>query len=234
MKQHNKVTFATCYWKGKFRGRENVYTPDWVFRMERMVKRNFSFAKSTRFVCLTNVDLEPSRPTDTQCETIPLKYSNILKGWWSKMELFRSDLFTPGERVIYLDLDLVILNDLSPFVSFDADFGIVKSFGNPNKEKGTVHKYNSSVMVFNAHSEVVRHLWEHFIVTENVQNDYRGDQDFIGDVVTAKTFPENWITKLRYLDDPNKKPKEPKIVLCMPKKNNIAAGRYDWVREIWK
>lgn len=48
--------------------------------------------------------------------------------WWSKIELFRPGVFTPGTRVLYLDLDTVVLGPLfdllarpEPFLAL-ADF----------------------------------------------------------------------------------------------------------------
>ena len=55
-----------------------------------------------RFVCLSDVAVP--------CERILLE--DDLPGWWSKIELFRPGLF--DGPVLYLDLDVLVLGDLSP------------------------------------------------------------------------------------------------------------------------
>lgn len=60
-----------------------------------------------RFVCLSDVPVP--------CERISLKHD--LPGWWSKMELFRPD--TGLGDIFYLDLDTVIVGDLSPLLDMD-------------------------------------------------------------------------------------------------------------------
>lgn len=37
-------------------------------------------------------------------------------GWWSKIELFRPGLFPEGERVVFLDLDTLVLAPLTPLL----------------------------------------------------------------------------------------------------------------------
>lgn len=220
---NNELTVVCVYWKGKFRGRENVYSEEWVYKLENMVSKNLNIPY--KFVCLTNVDL------DTNC--IKLSRPNDLVGWWSKMELFRRDLFTG--RVLYLDLDLVILDSLIPFVEYKTDFGIIKAFGNKGKEKkGVVHGYNSSVMVWDAvygynYFDSFINNWEFNIKT------FRGDQDFIAwkSNNKLKTFPSSWVTKLRYLDNFDDIPNN-KIILCMPGKNKNAVMKFKWMKKIWK
>lgn len=51
----------------------------------------------------------------------PVRLVHDWPGWWSKIELFRPNLF-PGERIVYLDLDLVILGDLSSIADSRYDF----------------------------------------------------------------------------------------------------------------
>lgn len=79
------------------------YDKEWVNKLHRAVQRNYQ--EEHRFVCLSNVE--------TDVETVPL--ITDWKGWWSKVELFRPDVFQPTERVIYLDLDVLICKDFTGF-----------------------------------------------------------------------------------------------------------------------
>ena len=110
---------ACVYWKGKFRNREFVYTSEWVLRLQAMVRKWLPMEHT--FVCLTNVEIPG-------CNVIPLQHH--WPGWWSKLELFRPDLFGKEDRVLYLDLDVVVVASLEPLVNYPARFAIVKRFGN--------------------------------------------------------------------------------------------------------
>lgn len=79
------------------------YTPEYVSRLQNGVSRHLK-AKH-RFICLTDVQVP--------CESVSIAHG--WPGWWSKIELFRSDIFPEG-LVIYFDLDTVIVGDISPLI----------------------------------------------------------------------------------------------------------------------
>jgi hypothetical protein len=78
------------------------YDASWVEKLQRAVDRNLS--QPHRFVCLSDCEVS--------CERIALE--NIGKGFWSKMQLFKPNLFIGP--VLYLDLDTVICNNIDPIV----------------------------------------------------------------------------------------------------------------------
>jgi len=217
------LTVACVYWKGKFYGQETVYSPIWIERLQHMVAKNLTMPY--RFVCLSNVNVP--------CERIPLRHN--WPGWWSKIELFRSNLFE--DRVLYLDLDLLILDDLKCFVDFPSKFAIVQTKSSkrgiiPRKDGLEVKRYNSSVMVFD--SGVGHNLYTELVgINKNMLNDLRSDQDWIGlKYSNLRTFPKEWVKKLG--DCEHAKPeKGMKIMLCMPKKNEEAAKDYRWIKKLW-
>jgi len=218
MQQGAKTTVACVYWKGAFRGREHVYNEAWVSRLERMVHNHLPGLD--RFVCLSN--------TGVPCERIPL--ITDWHGWWAKLELFRPGLFEG--RVLYLDLDLVIMHSLEDLIQYPAPFVVVKAF-KPVSNKiqpETICKFNSSVMAFDAGEG--EELFLEFV--PYIRYNLRGDQDWLAyRFPTIATFPSGWITKLRYLKNGKPNP-ENRIVLCMPGKNEVACKKYPWVKEIWK
>lgn len=218
------LTVACVYWQGEFRDREKLYSPEWVEKLKNMVERNLTIPH--RFVCLSNVEVP--------CERIPLERN--WPGYWSKMELFKPGQF--DDRVLYLDLDVVILDNLEPIVNFTSDFGIIKAVyprGLKWKEgKRKVGRYNSSVMVFNPGAGDCL-----YPEVEEIRDEYWGDQDWIGyKLRDLDTFPIKWVKKLK--DLPDGEPTEDLIIaLCMlgrhaPGKNLSAIKRLDWVKDIWK
>jgi len=78
------------------------YDAEWVAILRAAVARHMSWQH--RFVCLTDMDV-----SGTDAEAVPLEEN--WPGWWSKIELFRPDLF--DGPMLYLDLDSVIVGDLS-------------------------------------------------------------------------------------------------------------------------
>jgi hypothetical protein len=225
----SKITVACVYWQGKFRGREAIYKPVWVERLQRMIHKNLPLSHT--FSCLTNSD-------EVKTRTVPLVHN--YPGWWSKIELFRPGVFKT-KWVLYFDLDLVVMKDLSPLCQKkSASFTAVSAMPSDGKIQTTkdgkvVRLLNSSVMFFN--TEEMSSVYERF--NESVMKDFRGDQDWLGHLVQEKAitlsfYDHTWITKLRYCPGHGKKPSHAaKVILCMPGKNNKAAKAFPWVERIW-
>jgi len=49
--------------------------------------------------------------------------------WWGKIELFRGDLWEPGELVVYLDLDTDVIGDLNTLAR--VEFTMLSDFNRP-------------------------------------------------------------------------------------------------------
>jgi len=109
------ITIATVLRSG------GEYEPRHVVALRDMCRR---FVPMHRFICLTD------KPNALPLETIELLHD--WPGWWSKMEIFR--LRGP---VLYLDLDTVIVRDISPVIELagDDEFVILRDFyrGRMNK-----------------------------------------------------------------------------------------------------
>jgi len=228
---------ACLYWSGVFKNRENVYTTEWVYILRNMVERHMH--TPFRFVCLTNV---PNQ-FDGSVEIIPLQHD--WKGWWGKLELFRSDIFDDGDRVLYLDLDSVVLQSLHPFFDFDADIAIMRSldpkrFGTEWSKAGEnmIVRYGSTVMVWTVPHG--RKFYTEFDYDEIVlKRKLRGDQDWMAACnPSLALFPVEWVKKLRHIRYKNIRPKDVKILLPMdpgmPLKNKSAAEKYPWIHKAWK
>lgn len=83
---------------------------DYAARLARGVARNLTLPH--RFVCLTD---EPKLKLPKGAEIVPLQHG--WPGFWSKVELFRSGLFTGP--VLYLDLDTVVCGPLDDIAAAD-------------------------------------------------------------------------------------------------------------------
>jgi len=186
------------------------------------------------FVCLSNHEFVIDGVT-----VLPLLHD--WQGWWSKIEIFRADLPFKYDRVLYLDLDLVILQEI--------DFFVMNGHGNrmmispaQTKDKGNPrmsHGYNSSVMSFN--TGTMSEIYDAFKeAPEYFMANYRSDQDYLKRFWSDFTkYPPEWIRKLgAFIDRRTGKldqiPEDVKILLAMPLKNMIASKRFPEFRKLWK
>ena len=92
-----------------------VYKPGGGFSDEYVYRLRDGIAEHCntpyKFVCLTNNRLK-------NVETIPLQENRI--GYWNKLELFRNDLF--DGPVVYLDLDTIIVGDITDMLIYPHEF----------------------------------------------------------------------------------------------------------------
>lgn len=213
---------VTCVW---VRG-EYPYTPEYVTRLRDMVARWLD--RPFRFVCLTD---QPDAVPDV--ETIPIAK---LPGFapWSKLELFNPFRQWVG-RMLYLDLDSLIVAPLGPLVDTPAAFVITDDpwrQGHKVKDsygRAIVRRFNSSVMAWDGGTQT--DLFTDW--TPDVAARLSGDQDWIGERrPDAQTWPRAWFPRISELHG------EPpigdaKVVLVKVPKNHDAVVRFPWVAPLW-
>lgn len=104
-----------------------AYGPEYVNILFDMVRRNLRAGYPGRFVCLTD------DPTGLEegIETIPLP--GDLETWWGKLYMFKRGLFPDGERVVFMDLDTLIIGDIEPLLNYQGEFATLKDFYFPNQ-----------------------------------------------------------------------------------------------------
>lgn len=193
----------------------------YVTRLRSMVARCLD--RPHRFVCLTD---RPRAIPDI--EAVPMGWDGSIKGWWAKIRLFEPGRFSG--RVVYLDLDTVVVDRLDPIVDFPAPFALVPDAGTFQGKGGlaVVKRFNSSVMVWDAGAcDVVYQRW-----TPRVARRLWGDQDFIGEQCpSAATMPLAWFPRLSACS--NGPPPGAKVILAKTPKNERAAQVYPWFRAAW-
>jgi hypothetical protein len=176
-----------------------------------MVARHLSLPY--RFLCLTD-DLRGLEGVDTQ----PL--TDSLDGWWNKLLLFKPGVLTG--RMLYLDLDVVIVDSLDPLAERTEPLCIIRDYCFPDQ-------YNSSVMAFhaNAHPQI----WERF--TQQVAKRLHGDQNWITEQVPgAYLWPPEWCVSYKW-GAAQKLPKGARVVVMhgQPKPHELPPSHY--LRRLW-
>lgn len=169
------LTVCCVLWQGAGRFKRRVYGPEHVERLRAQVVDHLPVRH--RFVCLSNVAVP--------CERI--EAFEPWPGWWQKCCLFGHRLFEG--RVLYLDLDVTVVADLSDIAFFPAPFTIINDWN----RRG----FNSSVMSWDAGAgeDIYGKL------TEADMSRLRGDQDWIGEIMgkTAACFPLDWCASYKRL-----------------------------------
>jgi len=201
-----------------------AFTPEYVRRLHSMALRRIG--RAFEFVCLT--DQPEAMPRGVRA--IKIKLPPGLKGWWAKIELFRPGRF--GGRVLYLDLDTLLIDALDEIIDYPADFALAPcgapAFKAPDG-LATVKRFNSSCMVWDWDVPLdVYRKW-----TPAVAARLWGDQDWIGELCAdARTMPADWFPRLS--TQRARWPADSKVVLCKRPKNADAALMWDWFDEAWR
>jgi hypothetical protein len=220
----NPLTVVCLFVQGEY-----PYTPDYVTRLHAMVTRWSD--RPFRFICLTDQPWSFQLPI----ETIAVKK---LPGFapWTKLELFNPARHWTG-RMLYLDLDTLIVAPLAPIIDTPAPFAITNDppTGHSTRTKDSfgreiVRRFNSSVMAWDGGTHT-RLFTEWSPAIANVLS---GDQDWIGrQLAHAATWPRAWFPRLSECHDGI--PADAKVVLAKVPKNHVAVsdGRWPWIAPLW-
>ena len=210
-----------------------------------------------RFVCFT----DDADGLDTDICTLPLPDVGLPEGntdtRWRKLALFRRDLGELSGTALFLDLDLVIVGDLSPFFDLpgvvriirDDDLFRPKSLRKicPARDRFLHMVGNTSVFRFEigAHPEVL----ENYLADPvTAARNYEHEQQMVSDLLDRRGmlsyWPRGWCVSFKndcvgrglrsYLSDPICPP-DAKIVLFAgaPKMGDVIAGKGGkWYRRI--
>lgn len=157
-----------------------VYRPAHVTWLKAMVTQYVSVPH--RFVCLSDVAI-------AGVETLPLRDS--LPGWWSKLELFRE-----FDECFFLDLDTVIVGDITDMVVHAHTFTALHD--RSPRFKG---RMGSGIMAWRGDYSALYHTFierpDHWIVNGKRPQCW-GDQGFIQTHVGEWTgFQDLWPGALR-------------------------------------
>lgn len=115
-----------------------MYGMEYVIRLRNMVARHLD--RQYTMICLTD---QPDR-----CEGMAfVDIGQIgLQGWWGKMMLFAPE-WRGDRKVVYLDLDSVIINSIVPLANVAGEFAICENYTRRAVNPQYPCRYNSSVMV---------------------------------------------------------------------------------------
>ncbi len=197
------------------------YDAKWVNILLDMVKRHVPEGYKFDFACVTD---DPDG-LDPGIKVIFADPS--LSGWWAKLQLFSPRVFSAGQRIIYFDLDTLILDNLDELLSYRGPLAALRDFYRPDG-------LGSGVMLWGV-GEGETDIWNDWELSGRPQPE-GGDQAWLEAVRPATirlqdVFPGKFVS---YKVDCRLTIPEGAAVCCFhgfPKNDEAPEA---WVKEVWK
>lgn len=226
------ITVACVFWGTKF-------PIEYVHNLKSMVEKNTTI--DHKFICLSDKAI---KGIDTR----------ILKpgyeGWWNKLQLF--DLaHNLGERVVYLDLDTLIVNSIDWLLEYRGNFMGIEDVGAVNAHqphlKGVLQ---TGVMAFNSYMNAK--LWTELSINEEFRSRFRGDGECLNNVISPlardllQSLYPGRLKSYKYQVYPNK-PDNNTSIICFHGRPSIIQAMNEvvttpmqtyypqgWIKEYWR
>ena len=187
------LKICTVYHKG-------FYTPDYVSKLYRSLKRNSSIP--FEFVCLSDTkDIEAD-------VVLPYNHHDKIKKHWHKLKFFSPHFAyqKPGDDIIVMDIDQVITGNVDELIGYPVQDNELVTYGvwwtSKLKTNGGFYKFKSGSL---------KHIWDDFAENPDywqlyyynngdVNFKYYGEQNYVSwklqeyKTKVIKT-PEQWICK---------------------------------------
>lgn len=224
------MTVACVFVRGPY-----PYTPEYVIRLELMARK--FLARPFRFVCFTDQPKAFTAPIETIAIPPHLPDAPKAIGYWNKLQLFNPAHGLTG-RVLFLDLDVLVVSDLAPLVDFPAPFALAAdelALTKPARSANSVgltivRKFNASAMAWDVGATAG--LWHGW--TPAVTATLQGDQDWYAErIPDAAAMPVEWFPRISSIGAAGVIPDAAKVVLVKTPKNAIAAKQFPWFAERW-
>lgn len=226
------ITVACVFWGTKF-------SVEYVHNLKSMVEKNTTV--DHKFICLSDKKIEG-------IETRILKPG--YEGWWNKLQLF--DLaHNLGERVVYLDLDTLIVNSIDWLLEYRGNFMGIEDVGAVNAHqphlKGVLQ---TGVMAFNSYMNAK--LWTELSVNKEFRSNFRGDGECLNHTISplSRDLLQNLypgrLKSYKYQVYPNK-PDNNTSIICFHGRPSITQAINEivttpmqtyhpqkWIKEYWR
>ena len=189
----------------------NKYPVEYVNILNRMVKRH----SDATLICVT--DTKEGKDMDIGIHIGEFGF----EGWWNKIQLFKED-FLKGERFLYLDLDVVITEDISAILERKEKFVTIKDW--------IFDTYNSSAMLMTGGEHA--HVYDLFIRDREkaMSSCPQGDQQWITNYIPASLFSEDDFASFR-MSGCESEPKGKIVVFHGKPDPHEVKGT--WVEDFW-
>jgi hypothetical protein len=174
------------------------YGPEYVNKLRSMVARNLS--RPHRFVCLTDdrAGIEP----DIEVHDLPgigIPEFDQRKAWtkghgWLKVTSFANPLYDLTGLTLFIDLDVVIVDNIDCFFEQEGEFLVIKEWDKRDETGNTsVYRYSAG-----AHRDLLDYLRDH---QEQALKSVRNEQEFVTGFLARqgrlRYWPEGWCVSFK-------------------------------------
>lgn len=170
------------------------YGAEYVNRLYNMVKRHTTVP--FKMVCLT----DDSSGIDAAVQCLPIPPLDLPAGsperGWNKLSTFEPELYGLQGNALFLDIDIVIIDNIDCLFEHAGDFLIIHDWKRPWRITG-----NSSVYRFKlgAFPELMPYFRANF---DEIRNKFRNEQAYLSWYVQQQGklsyWPEDWCKSYKY------------------------------------
>lgn len=165
-----------------------LYGAEYVNRLHSMVSKNLTY--DFKMICFT--DDESGIIDDVQCFPIPEidLDSNLPERMWKKLTTLKSPLYGLEGRALFLDLDIVIVDNIDCFFEVEGEFRIIKD----HSWRSWRITGNSSVYRF----DIAKHgyVFDDFIANfDALLKIHRNEQEYLTHAINDKGKLQYWDKK---------------------------------------
>ena len=171
-----------------------LYGAEYVNRLHSMVKRNLTLG--FKMVCFTDDDKGIIDEVD--CYPIPEidVPGDLPERMWKKLTTLKGDLYGLKGTALFLDLDVVIVDNIDCFFEAEGAFNIIKDYNKQWRITG-----NSSVYRF----EIGEHpyVFDYFVKNfDSIRKEHRNEQEYLTMAIHEKGklqyWPTEWCPSYKY------------------------------------
>jgi hypothetical protein len=183
----------------------DAFPASYVRILRNAVRANLS--RRHRFICVT----DNPRGLDRDIEAvhlpdmgIPLRYRQ--KGMWPKIAMFAPGVLPPDEPTLYLDLDMVVRDNIDMFFDRVEEQRNIHALREWNPTLWSLlpialrpdRGVQSSILGFIPREQ--RHIYDRFMDDPHaVYTTYRLDQDYLTDAATPRSYwPHEWTASFKW------------------------------------
>lgn len=172
----------------------NKYGPEYVNKLFGMIKRHLTLP----FVLTCFTDDEKGIHPDVQIHDLPsLKLpSDTPERGWNKLSTLQGGLGGLSGDVLFLDLDIVIVNNIDELFTHPGEFLIIKDAKLKHAVTGNSSAYRFKI---GEHEDILKYFQENF---DEVKQTHRNEQAYLSAEVHKKGqlsyWPTAWCPSFKY------------------------------------
>lgn len=184
---NNPVNIICMKWGDKF-------PASYVNRLYAMISRNITLP--FQLICFTEIsDGIREEVIIKPLPELDLPHGSPERGW-RKLTILAENLYDLSGQALFLDLDILIINNIDSFFEYPGNFLIAHDKKRPKKIEG-----NSSVFRFNIgeHNDILEFFEQNF---NSIKNQFRHEQAYLSSKVHQKKalnyWPDEWVPSFKY------------------------------------